>query len=233
MFKKIVSVLTAIVLIFLSTNPVLAAELSADTREPVKGQIASIHYDAENKVLVKTYRTAETVDELLRIASELPAARSLDKGSQRNYEVTQIVEEKVWDNGQKEVTLASSGITTEEWGNSNSNSAVTAVGTINYSLQFQDIFTAQKIKFNFSKGEIISKGVKYPSSCSLSYHSEAFQISGNQSFACGVVSQQSFQQNIYKGYYQLSSSPGLETFWGQFHVNVSGLSQLSVTFSIK
>lgn len=170
---------------------------------------------------------------MLRIASELPVTRSLDTDGQKNYEVTQIVEEKVWDNGQKEVTLASSGITTREWGESGSNSAVTAVGTINYSLQFQDVFTPQKIKFNYNKGEVISKGVKYPTSCELSYKCQKFEIGGNQHFSCGAVTQQSFQQNIYKGYYQLPSSPDIGIFPGQFWVNVPGLSSLGVNFSCK
>lgn len=235
MSRRIISFFTAIALIILSANPVLAAEVNGEEQKPIKGEIASIHYDAENSVLVKTYHTAESVDELLRIATELPTARSsgLDDGRQRNYEVTQVIEEKVWDDGRKEMTLASSGITTREWGSSNSNSAVTAIGTINYSLQFQDVFTPQKIKFNYNKGEIISKGVKYPSSCELAYHSSAFPIGGNQHFTCGAVTQQSFQQNINKGYYQLSPSPGSESFFGQFWVNVPGLSALSVNFTCK
>ena len=76
-----------------------------------------------------------------------------------------VIEEKIWQDGKKEVTLETTGFVTKEWGQSTQNSEIAAAGTVNYTLKFVDFEQAQQIKFNYNKGQIISlNATVYPTS---------------------------------------------------------------------
>ena len=198
---------------------------------PAKGELESILYDETEGVTIKKYATVDTIEELLKIAEEIPQTRETVGETDKRYEVTQVIEEKIWQDGKKEVTLATSGIVTKENSNSGSNGSITAIGTINYSLQFEDLAVALKIKFNHNKGQIILNGSQYPSDCRLVYRSDAFNIGASQNYTCSIATTQTYQQNINKGYYQMSLDPGTETFMGEFDVTIPGTSELSVFFT--
>ena len=110
MRKRILTVVVTMVLWGMSSMFVCAQQ----NEGPAKGELESILYDETEGVTIKKYATADTIEELLKIAEEIPQTRGAVGKTDKRYEVTQVIEEKIWQDGKKEVTLATSGIVTKE-----------------------------------------------------------------------------------------------------------------------